>query len=316
MMKAGRVSIIAIGFSLVMFLSLGNAVGIKGQEPNGARPSHVTLDTMCAGFISDLPMNSGIRIVGAGKELQSYPFAERDLVYVNKGVEQGITPGTVYMIVRPFGGIKQPFTKQMLGYYVKQLGLARIETVQGLTSKAKITAACDEVWLGDLLVPYDPPEDTHASEVRTAATKPVDDIVPDAAAPKGQIFFARGFREYLGTNDIVFVDLGSAKGVQPGDSFTIYRTIGATEGLLPFPDNGIQSDREGGYSGERYRGGDYSNDAPPVQRDKMRKNRPTLPRKVVGQLVLIRVDKTASVARIVQSNEEINVGDSVQLNSH
>jgi len=317
-MKRRRVSITAICLAFILVLGSGSLIKIRGQQPSSTTKARLEMrfDSLCTGFISDVPVTSGPRVVGSGKELQSYGFAERDLIYINKGLEQGVSPGALYTVVRPFGLLKQPFGKRNLGYYVKQLGVVRIETVQSLTAKAKILETCDDIWLGDLLVPYEPPENTNAMEALVASRKPVDDIIPDPSATTGQIVLGRGFKEYMGTNDIAFIDIGAAKGLHAGDSFTIYRTFGPTEGVMVYPDYKIQSDREGGYESNRYHGGDYSVDSPSIPSDKVRRGRPILPRKVVGQLVLIRVDKTASVGRIVQTSEEVNVGDSVQLNNN
>jgi len=298
--------------------SQGQEPGSQGQDP-AAAPAAGTEpypDSACTGFISDVPIKSDLKVVGSNRELQSYAFTQGTAVYLNKGLEQGIKPGTVYQIVRPLGEIKQPFTKRSLGYFVRQLGLMTVESVQGGTSRAVITTNCDEIWLSDLLIPFEPLTDTRSEEVRVAATRIPDSIIPDSTATKGQIVMAKGFREYLATNDIVFVDIGAEKGVHPGDSFTIYRPIGQSEGIFQYRDDKIYTEREEGYGSDRYRGGEYSINSPVTRRDKIEETRPTLPRKVVGQLVLLKVDKTASVGRIVQTTEEINVGDRVQLNGN
>jgi hypothetical protein len=316
-MKSGRVSIVGIGLCCVMTVAL-TGVPIRGQEPAGtaAAQTQPYRDSECTGFISEVPIKSSLKLVGSNVELQSYAFTQGHAVYLDKGLEQGIKPGTVYAIVRPMGEMKQPFTKRSLGYYVKQVGLLTVESVQGGTSRAIITESCNEIWVSDLLIPYEPATDTRAEEIRVAASKIPDSIIPDSTITKGQIVLARDMREYLGTNDIVFVDIGAGKGVHPGDSFTIYRPVGQSEGFVPYLDQGVQSAHQSSYGSDRYRGGEYSVDTPVTPRDKIEETRPTLPRKVVGQLVLLKVDKNASVARIVQINEEVNVGDYVQLNGN
>ncbi|HEY6330494.1 MAG TPA: hypothetical protein VI756_14245 [Blastocatellia bacterium] len=320
-MKARGIFITAASFACLISMVLGAAVSSNGQQPAAGQSAHNPnaldpLDTLCSGFISDTPIKSGIRIVGASEELQSYPLTERDPVYINKGEDAGMQPGTYYLVVRPMGAMKQPYTKKWLGYYVKEMGVAKVEAVQARTSRVVIVRTCDEVWLGDELIPYEPAADTYTKEVHAASTKPAPDVTPDPGATMGQIIMSRGFHEYLAANDIVFIDLGSAKGLHPGDSLTIYRTIGMSEGLMKYGEGKIYTDREGGYSGERYKGGDYSIDVPVIPPDEIRKNRPVLPKKVVGQLVLLKVSGNTSVARIVQSSEEVNVGDYVQLNGN
>jgi hypothetical protein len=233
-------------------------------------------------------------------------FTERDIVFLNKGLEAGMKEGAVYSIVRPMGEMIHPFNKKKLGYYVKEVGTLKVTAVQGATSTAVITESCDTVWMSDVLIPVG--ENQPGSNEGKAAPAATSDAI------KGQIVMAQAFHDYAGSNDIVYVDVGSKQGAQVGDSFVIWRTVGPSEGLVHNRDDKIYVSRDRDFSSDRYRGGDYAIGAPRQSHDEVLLTRPTMPRKEVGKLVLLRVDGTASVARIVSSREEINIGDHVERN--
>jgi hypothetical protein len=232
-------------------------------------------------------------------------FTERDIVFLNKGLEAGMKEGAVYSIVRPMGVMTHPFNKKkQLGYYVKEVGTLKVTAVQGATSTAVITESCDAVWMSDVLVPV--------GENQPGSNEGKPAVAANSDPIKGQIVMAQAFHDYAGSNDIVYVDIGSKQGAQAGDSFVIWRTVGPSEGLVHSRDDRIYVTRDRDFSSDRYHGGDYAISAPRQSHDEVLLSRPTMPRKEVGKLVLLRVDGTTSVAKIVSAREEINVGDHVE----
>jgi hypothetical protein len=291
--------LMTIAACILLFASVGPA---RAQDrPTLAPPPGFH----CAGYISeDLP-STKLQVVGGDRENMRLSFTERDVVFLNKGLEAGMREGAVYSIVRPMGEMTQPFTKKKLGYYVKEVGTLKVTAVQGATSTAVITESCDTVWMSDVLVPVGENQLAGSNEGKPAAA-----VTSDAV--KGQIIMARAYRDYAATNDIVYVDVGSKQGAQPGDSFTIWRTLGPTEGLVHSRDDKIYVQRDRDFSSDRYHGGDFAIGAPRQSHDEVLMTRPSMPRKEVGKLVLLRVDGTASVARIVSSREEVNIGDNIE----
>jgi hypothetical protein len=292
--------LMAIAGCVLLFASVGTT---RAQDrPTAAPPPGFH----CTGYISeDLP-STKLQVVGADRENLRLSYTERDIVFLNKGLEAGMKEGAVYSIVRPMGEIVHPFTKKKLGYYVKEVGTLKVTAAQGSTSTAVITESCDTIWMSDVLVPAG--ENQIGSNEGKASAGASNDAI------KGQIIMARAYRDYAATNDIVYVDVGSKQGAQPGDSFTIWRPLGPTEGLTHYRDDKIYQHRDRDFSSDRYHGGDFSINAPRQAHDEVLITRPSMPRREVGKLVLLRVDGTASVARIVSSREEVNIGDHIELN--
>jgi hypothetical protein len=302
-----KLTILVAIMLVACFLPLLNVSAIGQQGGSNRHPVINGTDVYCTGFISESALRSDLQVVGAEKESLKDLFTQGDIIFLNKGRRSTVTVGALYAIVRPLGRFKHPFSQKKMGYYVRELGLARITDVQAKTATAEIIYSCDTITYGDLLKPY---------EAYVAPEKGDNHPLPryreGASKIRGQIIMARGFHEYLSANQIVYIDLGSRQGISPGDSFIIYRKIGRREGIVNVRDDKVTQDRSKGFGSERFRGGDFSIDSSPVSSEHVLQSRPPLPRKVVGELVVLKVEKSASVALITRTNAEVNIGDFIE----
>jgi hypothetical protein len=292
----------------LLFLSLSQSTAARQQQ--GAEqdaPVAKGMDVFCTGFIADLPPRTDLQIVGAEKENMKVTFAQGDAVFLNKGRGSGIQPGAVYYIIRPLGEVKHPFTKKKMGYYVRELGLLRVLEVHDQTSTAEITVSCDTVEFGDLLKPY---EQYNGPGPRDA--RPLPRYGEGSGGTTGQIVMSPGYHEYLSANRVVFLDIGDRENVRPGDYFTIYRETGRREGITNVPQDKVVQKKSGGFGSDRFRGGEYSVQGTHVSRDDVLNSRPDVPRKVLGELIVIKVEKGTSVALITRTTAEVNIGDHVE----
>ncbi|HKP86649.1 MAG TPA: hypothetical protein VJZ26_11160 [Blastocatellia bacterium] len=300
----GRVALVA---AALLLMSLSQST-VSGQQ-SADQPGPVTrgTDIYCAGYISELPPRTDLQIVGAEKENQKATFAQGDVVFLNRGRGSGIEPGKLYFILRPLGQFKHPFTKKKLGYYVRELGLLRVLEVGDQTSTAEIAVSCDMVEFGDLLKPYEEYVTPGPREAR-----PLPRYGEGSGGTVGQIIMSPGYHEHLSANRVVYIDLGNRQDVRPGDYFTIYREIGMTEGITKVPQYKVMTKRSKGYQSSRYRGGDYSVQDTRSSAQDVMKQRPPLPRKVVGEIIILKVENTSSVALITRTTGEVTVGDHVE----
>ena len=78
------------------------------------------------------------------------------------------------------------------------------------------------------------------------------------------------------------------------------------------PRDKVVNRRSSGYSGDRFHGGEYSIQGTRVPEEQVLRERPPLPRKVLGELVVLKVEKGASVAMITRTNAEVQIGDMVE----
>jgi hypothetical protein len=133
-----------------------------------------------------------------------------------------------------------------------------------------------------------------------------------AGGTTGEIVMSAGFHEQLSANRLVYLDLGNRQDVRPGDYFTIYREYSEGEGIVKPPQTSEIDKKDKGYSSSRWRGGDYSLMVTEESRAEVLKARPHMPRKVVGELVVIKCENNTSVALITRTTGEVNIGDKVE----
>jgi hypothetical protein len=298
-----------LGVALAIFIigSLSISVVARQQSSNQSEPVAQRSDLYCTGFIADAPPRVDLQVVGAEKENWKSTFAQGDVVFLNRGRGAGVQPGAVYYILRPLGKVKHPFTHKKLGYLVRELGMLRVVEVGDRTSTAEITVSCDMVEFGDLLKPYE-----EYSGPNVGDSRPLPRFGEGSGGTTGQIVMAPGYHENLSANRVVFIDLGSRQSIHQGDVFTIFREIGREEGITKTPNYKIVDKRSGGYQSDRYRGGKNSIQSTRVSVGKVLKDRPALPRKVLGELVVLKVEKGVSVAMITRTNSEVQIGDMVE----
>jgi len=293
---------------IILFVGMFASSAAARQEGAAqTEPLAKLSDLYCTGFIADNPPRVDLQVVGAEKENLKVTFAQGDTVFLNRGRGAGIQPGSVYYIIRPVGPVNHPFKKKKLGYLVRELGLLRVVEVGNETSTAEITVSCDTVEFGDLLKPYEERTGPNVGEAR-----PLPRFGEGSGGTIGQIVMAPGFHEQLSANRVVYIDLGTKQDVHPGALFTIYREIGESEGITNTPRDKVVKNRSNGYSGDRYRGGDFSIQGTRAPLEKVMRERPPLPRKVLGELVVLKVEKGASVALITRTTAEVQIGDMIE----
>ena len=304
MKQAARIAMLLAVFFL---LSLSKAIVAQQDPADQSDPAAKRTDIYCTGFISETQLRPDLQIVGADRENLKSSFWQGDIVFLNKGREGGINPGAVYYVLRPLGEVKHPFTKKKMGHLVRELGMLRVLEVHDKTSVAEITISCDTMTFGDLVKPY---EEYQGPDPRDA--RPLPRYGEGSGGVTGRIIMSPNFSEYLAANRVVYIDLGSRQDVQPGDYFTIFRKIGKSERIVTMPKDNIVRERSDGYGSRHYKGGDFSIESSRVPQKEVFRNRPPIPRKVLGEMIVLKVEKTTAVAFITRTNAEINIGDFVE----
>jgi hypothetical protein len=282
-------------------------------------------DLYCAGFIQYAPAPLSPEIVGSEQEQEQRTYAEGDYVFINAGSQQGIQNGQEFAIVRPRGQMTSRFTtkKGWLGVYMQELGRLRVVNVKDRVSVALITTFCDTLLLGDMLRQVN----NRVAPIERVEM-PLDRFADPTGKQKGRIVMARDGRELLSRSQVVYIDLGAEDSVKAGDYFTIYRPAG-TGNVTHIENEEIARSQSGGFESDRYQGGkfsiqsqrtkDYANTPgiffknEPVTTHEIKRRRPPVPRKVVGELVILNVQTRTATAIITRVAQEIHTGDFVEL---
>lgn len=297
--------------------------------PTSAQPARVAGESslFCAGYIRYQRFGQTPEIVGAEEEQEQRTYADDDIVYINAGSRQGIKEGQSFQIIRPRGDVKGVHRKKIgfLGTYVQDVGQLQVFKVREETSAAKITFTCDAALLGDLLVDI---------PVRESPLQRPEGNLDRFADPSnkqvGRLMMAKDNRELLAKNDIVYIDLGGEDNVKRGDYLTIYRPLG-TGNLTRVDNEEMARNRATGFQSDRYRGGGMGNQASrakdetafvdangryryrPITSREVKKDRPEMPRKIIGEMVIIDVQSRTATAIITRVTNEVHTGDWVEI---
>jgi len=312
-------------FSLVCLLML-NSGGANAQSPAPAAIAGKSTMT-CAGYIRYQKLPQMPEIVGAQEEQEQHSYADGDVVYLNAGSQQGIKEGQTFQIIRPRSTVKgvHKHKKGFLGIYVQDIGQLQVFKVREHTSVAQVTFTCDPALLGDLLAPV---PDRPSPLQRAAADF---DLYSDSSGKQsGRLMMARDSREMVTQNDVVYIDLGSEDQIKTGDYLTIYRPLG-TGNLTRVDNEEMARNRATGFQSDRFRGGGFSSMGSrakdstgfinsegryrhrPITSKEVKDHRPLMPRKVVGELVVIDVQLRTATAIITRAQGEVHTGDWVEI---
>ncbi|HYN85996.1 MAG TPA: hypothetical protein VER32_12160 [Pyrinomonadaceae bacterium] len=298
------------------------ATVVVPQEQRGPVTVARESEMECAGFIEHKSVSNRFEIVGAEQEQEQRTFAEGDYVYLNGGSQQGVREGQEFAVVRPRGRFKTRFSRKRgtLGMYTQELGRLRVVETKQNVSVALVTRSCDQILFGDLLREVAP----RPAPVVRAEQPTLDRFAEPTGKQQGRIVLARDGREVVSKDQIVFIDLGAEDNVRPGDYLTVYRRLGAGK-ITNFKDKEVTPGGSGGFESWTFRGGKFSNKAQRVEdpddghyRDtvttpEIMSRRPEMPRKIVGELVIISIEARTATAVITRVAQEIHTGDFVEV---
>lgn len=281
----------------------------------------------CAGFIRFQKLPHMPEIVGALEEQEQFNYSDGDTVYINAGSQDGIKEGQNFQIIRPRGDVKGVHKQKrgFLGTYVQEIGQLRVFKVNEHTAAAKITFTCDMALLGDLLAPI---PDRESPLLRADAN--LDQFAEPTGKQTGRLMMAKDSREMVTRNDIVYIDLGGEDKINRGDYLTIYRPLGTGNITRVDNEEGARG-RAKGFQSDRFRGGGFSSEGSrakdstafvhnegryryrPITSKEVKRHRPPMPRKIVGEMVVINVEARTATAIITRAVGEVHTGDWVEI---
>jgi hypothetical protein len=213
-----------------------------------------------------------------------------------------------------------------LGTYIQEAGQLQVVKVLANTSIAQITSSCsDNVLLGDLLTAI-PDRDSPLER----ADSNIDRFADPSGKQVGRLMMAKDSREMVTRNDVVYIDLGVEDNVRPGDYLTIFREVG-TGNITTADNEEMARNRATGFQSDRFRGGGIGNQAQrakdstafvdahgryryrPITTREVKRHRPELPRKIIGEMVIIDVQTRTATAIITRTVQEVHTGDWVEI---
>ncbi|MGD0542988.1 MAG: hypothetical protein ABSB65_01135 [Candidatus Acidiferrales bacterium] len=259
-------------------------------------------DLYCAGTVSTeaVPRDTFV-ITGEGSNYK-VTFQEGDYIYVNKGANQGVKVGDEFSAIRHTeDAIKTEWTKwqflilKKMGTMWEDEGRVRVVVVHPDASIAQVEKSCNYLQRGDILLPFaERPAPPLKSETN------FDRFAPPSGKATAMIITGKGYLSELGSNDIFYVNLGSAQGVRVGDYFRIFRYTG--------------TEHEYAYQTERFAfnvdawAGVYGFGSVPAKY-----KWDNTPREVIGEGIVVRTAPNSSSVLLTFGLREAFAGDYVEI---
>jgi hypothetical protein len=286
--------------------------------PAGTQPTTVSfpferiqtptaVDLACAGFVSKQLVPNANFVAGDLYTPSVTKNSNGEVVYL---AGKGYEVGQKYTIVRElrdpnryeiFAG--QHTLLKTMGQPYSELARVRIIDTRSKMAIAEIEMSCDPVNPGDYVIPYvEKPAITFHPPLR------FDRFLPSSGKLTGRIAMAKDFDAELGPGVKVYMNVGSNQGVKPGDYFRAVRTY---EADLHDPVDSLSfkaSTSEDSQAKQAVYEPNLLNrtGGPEIHvRD--------LPRRAVGEVVVISTTPTTSTGMVVFAMESVHLGDGVEL---
>ena len=283
---------------LSLSVFLGAAVSSAQNAPQAA-PAMPQIDfstVNCSGFVSQQRVPEEIQIVSAEQSNYKITFSRGDYVHINRGMDKGIRVGDRFSVVRPdqdptdVSWFKwQAKLLKVMGTPYRDAGQVRVVSVQPKVSVAQVIFSCGYMQRGDILQPY---QERPAPPFKDPAA--FDHFAPVSGKPVAMVVAGKDYGQVFGKLSAVYVNLGANQGVKVGDYFRIFRYQGGMAETVP-QNKGYQYSTYGfGSAPVRYEWND-------------------LPREVLGEGIVINVDRNASTMVITFSAIEVYAGDYVEI---
>jgi len=224
-----RARLVAPAVALAVSLSLAAAAQeapmlIEVVNPSTSMTSGpvaigVDFDVLCSGWIGGLEEKFPGTIVGAQMVASQTIFMEGDVVYVDIGVRDGVTPGQEFWVVRPGETVWfDVLETKAVGRFYNTPARLRIFCVQEKSAIAELISSCTDVAIGDRLLPFEP---IPIPLVRSS--RHVDSCDPPNGKVIGRVVRTKDRAIPVGQESIVYLDLGESDGLQPGQFLTVFR---------------------------------------------------------------------------------------------
>ncbi len=284
-----------------------NTVETNRNYPNVQITTPTYADLYCAGFVSKQLVPNANFVTGGLPTPNTTKFVRGDMVYM---AGSGYQPGQQYEIVRELRDLNkfemypgQATLVKATGQPYAELGRIKILDTRQHNAVGIVEYSCDTILPGDVAIPF-----AEKPTVSFHAPEKFDRLAPASNRTSGRIVLAKDFDAILGTGAKVYMNVGSNQGVKVGDYLRAVRSYTADEhdpvDSLSFKSSIAEDTQKkppswGHHLFEKSEG-------PTI-------NIADMPRRAVGQVVVIGVTPTTATGMVTFALEDLHIGDGVEL---
>ena len=254
-------------------------------------------DMYCSGFLTNEKIPDKLFVAGGHNSPDQTRYAgASDTIFIHG---QGMKEGDRYQIVRHvkdtndyevFPGQKAAMRNAGMPYL--ELAIVKVADVQKDTAIATFELSCADVMPGDVAIPL---VEREAPPFRKVT---LDRYTPPTGKQQGRIVMAKEFDTFLGSKYKAYLNIGADKGLKPGDYLRATRTYSYS-----------YHDPVAGLS---IKATDYDD----TQKDPQKLphgDLSSLPRRTLGDMIVLQVHAKSATAMILTALEDISVGDGVEV---
>jgi len=264
-------------------------------------------DIYCAGFLSKERIPDAKYVDGGLETPHETKFGIGEIVYLSG---TGYQAGQLYSILRQLRDVNEyevyPGMRRLLGsagHAYGDIGRVRILDVRSRSAVAQVELSCDPINPGDIAVPF-----VEKPSVAFHVPGHFDRFAPPNGKLQGRIVLGKDFDTILGSGVKLYLNVGSNQGVKVGDYFRVVRSYTADL------ENPVDS-----LSFKTPISEDTQMHTPTFEADFLTRGKGQnihvrdLPRRAVGEVVVLSTTPTSSSALVVFALEDVYAGDTVEL---
>ena len=313
-----KTGLLVLLLATAMAAQQGAPTTASTPDPSGIVPTSVSVPTVryqtptpadlyCAGFLTSQSVPNANFVDGGLQTPSTTKFTNGEIVYL---AGTGYQAGQQYTILRELRDVNEyelyPGQKKLVasvGRPYAEIGRVRVLDTRSHSAVAQVEFSCDPINPGDIATPF-----VEKQPIAFHAPSHFDRFAPSSNKLSGRILLGKDFDGTLGTGMKLYMNLGSNQGVKAGDYFRAVRPYSADLAdpvdSLSFKASTSEDTQkrppsfEGKYftktNGPNIRVGD-------------------LPRRAVGEVVVLTVTPTTSTGMVVFALEDVHAGDWVEL---
>lgn len=282
-------------------------ISTTGNVPIARYQTPTAADLYCAGFISKDRVPDAKYVNGGLQTPNTTKNTNGEMVYL---AGTGYQTGQEFTIVRELRDVNEYefFEGQRrminnLGHPYSEVGRVKVLDARNRSAVAEVEFSCDPINPGDVAVPF-------VEKAPIAFHPPVhlDRFAPPNGKLTGRILLGKDFDGTLGTGGKVYLNFGSNQGTKVGDYFRAVRPYSLD---LKDPVDSL--------SFKASTAEDTQKNLPTYEAKRFTRTKgpnihvADLPRRAVGEVVIIGVSPTSATGMIVFALEDVHPGDAVEL---
>ena len=168
-------------------------------------------------FLLERDQKLEMKIIGAKAEKDRILLREHDIVYLNKGGDDGLEPGQVFLVLEIGRKIKNSATRKKYGNLALKKGRARITAVTRDRAQARLEKLTGETQVGDSLLPFEEKKGLMGKDLG------LDISLSEEGMIDGRFIYLHNDYNHIGSGYWALIDIGEEQGLQFGLQLFAYR---------------------------------------------------------------------------------------------